>query len=108
KGNARSTTVTGPRQVHRFARLVERLPVQTVFAPCPLVPPPEGPAPAEVPSVELTFRATTGGRPLAEAIQKVPVGICDPLELKIRAREQAPRIHGRIVIRAVTRVLSIR
>jgi hypothetical protein len=103
KGNARSVTITSLREVHRFARLVDRLPVQTVFAPCPLR---FEEAPGEIPSVRLIFRATTGGAPLAEAIQDVPVSICAPLELAIRGHEQEPRIHGQIIVRAVTRVFE--
>lgn len=106
KGNARSATITSLRQVRRFARLVDRLPVQTVFAPCPLEPPPGGPAPAKAPSVHLTFRARTNGPPLAEAIQEVPVDICHPVVLEIHGREQDPRIHGRIIVKAVSRVFE--
>jgi hypothetical protein len=104
-GNSRSVTITRLRQVHRFARLIDDLPVQTVFAPCP-PPPPGSPAPAEGPSVHLTFRATAEGAPLAEAVQEVPVGICDPLQLTIHGHEQEPRIHGRIVVRAVRGVFE--
>jgi hypothetical protein len=104
-GNSRSVTITRLRQVHRFARLINNLPVQTVFAPCPHYPP-GGPAPAELPSVHLTFRATAEGAPLAEALQEVPVDICHPLELRIHGRELGPRIRGGIVVRAVGRVFE--
>lgn len=103
KGNARSVTITTLREVHRFASLVDRLPVQTVSPPCPL---PIEEAPGEIPSVQLIFRATTGGAPLAEAIQDVPVSICAPLELTIRGHGQEPRSHGQIIVRAVTRVFE--
>lgn len=92
---ARHASTTEPALVARLVRIVDREPAfQLVDLPsC-------GPEAPQTRSIQFVFRAAPEGRVLARVSQQTPIGICDPLTLRVAGRGPYALEGGRGLLRA--------
>jgi hypothetical protein len=95
----RSFTITKQRAVRKISALINDLPVtQPRRLACPR-------SKIKPPTVRLSFRATRHAPPLAEAVQSRPPGLCRPMALTLRGRQQSPLENGGMVLRGLAAIL---
>jgi hypothetical protein len=99
-----SQSVTDPGKVARIVAMIDALPiVQPGTIACPMFV-------LNAPRVTFTFRASAGGRVLAQASQNVvqgPTTSCDPMSLTIEGRSQTALLGGSGFLAAVGKLLGL-
>jgi len=99
-------SVTDASQVRTIVTLIDALPiVQPGAIACPMIM-------INGPTVTFTFRASAGGKILAQASQYAafpgPNTACDPMRLSIEGRTQTPLLGGNGFVAAVGKLLGLK